>query len=98
MYPSHGVKICNDAIEKAASQGRDLLSVEKDFVFGCGITFRFFFVEKENISKRKVVRAYGKLKEKSDPIFEGFCITSILSMKVLWITIGYFYVLSETIE
>ncbi len=98
MYPSHGVKICNDAIERAAANNQDLLSIEKDFVLGSGVTFRFFFIEKETIPKRKVIRVYGNLKKPDDPIFQELRVTSILSMKFIWFTIGYFYVLSELDE
>ena len=62
MYPSHGVRICNNAIEQAAVNNLDLISIEKDFVLGCGITFRFFFTEKEIILKRKVRSSVWKIK------------------------------------
>lgn len=95
VYPSHGIKVCNRAIELAAEKGQDLLSMEKGYFLGSGTTFKFYFVKKEKITKHKVVKAYGKIKEQNDPVFGGLSIFSILSMKFMWVTIGYFYVLSE---
>ncbi|MHC4545494.1 MAG: hypothetical protein ACYSYL_13400 [Planctomycetota bacterium] len=94
-YPSHGVRVCQQMLREAESQGESLCSVEKGYLFGTGASFRMFFRKEKPSRIFRVVVFYGRLRDENDPIFEGCRMYAVLTMKLCWITLGYYYFLEE---
>ena len=82
-------------LRNAEANGESLCSVEKGYSLGTGVSFRMFFRKKPCPHSYTVVALYGRLRDEADPIFNGQNIYSILSMKLLWFTVGYYYFLSK---
>jgi len=95
LNPRHGVRVCNETIDGYSSEGYRLVSVEKDFVFGCGITFRYFFTRSDSKKSYKTIKKLGKLLPTESDLLSGYKINTILSMKTIWFSVGYFYILEK---
>jgi hypothetical protein len=94
-YPKHGVRVCEETISSYIENGYNLVSIEKDYILGCGITFRFFFIREPTNKTYKVITKMGALLEPDNSLFNGFKIKNILSMKFLWFSLGNFYILES---
>src|SRR5947207_11794912 len=93
-HPAHGVRVCQTLLHEAEVRGEALCSVEKGYILGTGVTFRMFFT-KGAARKIRVVMLWGGLRDDDDDTFTGQRINAVLSMKLLWITLGYYYFLED---
>jgi hypothetical protein len=82
-------------LRDAEANGEGLCGVEKGFFLGTGVTFRMFFRKERSPRHFRIVPLHGRLRDERDPIFDGRPVFSVLSMKALGITTGYFYFLEE---
>lgn len=95
MNPAHGARVCQQMLRAAEANGENLCSVEKDYLLGCGVTFRMFFKKELPLRRFRVMALVGKLRDERDPVFAGCRVHAVLSMKALWVTRGYYYYLEE---
>ena len=94
-YPSHAITVFNRIAEDLKNDGCGILAIEKDYLLGCGITFRFFSISMDGIPEYRLIPIYGRLRSSDDQRFDGLRIKQILSMKFLWFAIGYFYLVER---
>jgi hypothetical protein len=94
-YPAHGVQVFDRVLHEQAALGHSLHSLRKGYVLGSGISFRFEFVETPSSVRHKLDYFYWRRREDSDPVFKGWHVCTALSMRILWVPIGYFYLLQE---
>ena len=94
-HPKHGIRVCEETIRLYVEKGYELVSVEKDYVLGCGITFRFFFILSSSNKSYKVFAKKGALLDPDSPQFQNYKIKNILSIKMLWFSLGNFYILES---
>ncbi len=94
-YPSHAITVFNRIAEDLKNDGYGLLAIEKDYLLGCGFTFRFFGISMDEIPEYQLIPIYGRLRRSDDQRFDGCQIKQVLSMKLLWFAVGYFYLLER---
>ena len=70
----------------------DLLVERLDTKLGAEKAF-FVFADTVATVEQRLTYFYGRRRDDSDPFFQGWRVSSVLPMRALWITIGYFYLL-----
>jgi hypothetical protein len=96
-YPAHGVRVFDRVLQEQAALGRSLHSLSKGYFLGSGISFRFLFADVPPSVKHKLTYFYGRRRADSDPVFDGWHVSTVLQMRAWWIPLGYFYLLQETV-
>jgi hypothetical protein len=94
-YPAHAVRVFDRVVNEQATLGRSLLSVTKGHFLGCGVSLKFEFAPGNDMHEYRLVYCWGHLRDVKGQELQDWNVNSKLPMKVVWITIGYFFVLSR---
>lgn len=94
-YPAHAVRVFERVVQEQAALGRSLRSLTKGFLLGSGVSLRFEFADTPATVEQRLTYFYGRRREESDAVFQGWRVSAVLPMRAFWITIGYFYLLQR---
>ncbi|MBI4557103.1 MAG: hypothetical protein HY706_05915 [Candidatus Hydrogenedentes bacterium] len=95
LYPGHAVRVFDRVMQEQLALGRSLHALTKGFFLGTGIALYFEFAESPEAADCRLTYFYGGQRETADGVFGRWRVIAVLPMKLVWTTVGYFYLLKR---